>query len=65
MTPFKAILFCGMVVMTLDYANMAEIVCVAANEYQRNWIVDSLRVFHGVESKEVPELPTLRYSDPA
>lgn len=65
MTPFKAILFCGMVIMTLDFSNTAEFVCMAANEYQRNWIVDSLRVFHGVEAKEVAALPTMRYRDAA
>lgn len=52
-TPMKAILSCGMVIMTLDMTNHAEIVCTAASDEHRDWLVGSLSAFHKVPAKVV------------
>jgi hypothetical protein len=48
MTPIKAFLIYGLQIWTVDYADFAELVCIAATEQQRDWLVVFLKDAHGV-----------------
>lgn len=60
MTPIKRFVYVGLVIYVEDYANLAELVCVAANEAQRDFILHSLKDFHGVPADAASDLEEIR-----
>lgn len=61
MTPLKAIIWCGLQIWTLDWADHAELVCIAGNEGQRDWVLRALKMAHERPVIEALTPPPARY----
>lgn len=53
MTPLKRLILDGTAIVTQDYADQTEIVCVANGPDQARWLLDALVKQHKVEVVEV------------
>lgn len=53
MTPIKRFVYVGLVIYVEDYAGMMQVCCIAASKDQRDFILHSLKDFHGVPADEV------------
>ena len=62
MTPLKAIIWYGLVILAMDHSNQVSIICIAANKEQRDWLCHSLSAFHHVPAREVEGLPIMQYA---
>lgn len=62
MTPLKAIVWYGLQIWTVDWADCAELVCIAGNEGQRDWVLRALQHTHERPVIEALTPPPAKYA---